>query len=750
MRVPVKLLGFGFWLFFLNCARCQECLREDIKYDNIEPVAKASYADGETVRVSCMTGYTGLYKLKCEKGKWKQSIERPCAKKKCSHPGDTPNGDFELKDGTEFVFGTMVVYTCKKGYEMASRINQRTCRDKGWDNAVPVCEAVRCPVIRTDGEVIASGNTEEGNYGDVIHFECVSSDKKIDGSSDIHCKETGEWSDADPKCKEITCTAPVISNGYVVEPLPEYQKDAILKYRCNERFKPREGIPRCAKFGWTLNPECDEVTCEVKSTTFGVQNISPKGKTIFKVGESVTLTCSYKYWIFPAKETIKLCTCQDNGQWDYMPVCEEIRCEVPHDQHVYYPHYYFRGDMKLEAKKSYSCESGYSKTAAEATCTRDGWTPKPLCAEIMCAAPNIENAEIVGGQRLNYRINSRINYKCRPGFEPQQLVQITCDSQGQWTGIQQCRAMCAAPNIPNADIVGGQQPYYRINSTIQYKCRPGFEPEQPVQITCDSQGQWTGIQQCRAMCVAPNIPNADIVGGQRKNYRINSRIKYKCRPGFEPEQPVNITCDSQGQWMDIQQCTAMCAAPYIPNSEILGGHKPNYKINSTIQYKCSPGFEPEQLVHITCDSQHQWTEIQQCTAMCAAPYIPNSEIVGGHRPNYKINSAIQYKCSPGFEPEQPVNITCDSQRHWTGQKNCTAMCAAPYIPNAEIVENYRINLTIKYRCSPGFEPEQPVQITCDSQGQWTGIQQCTGLKARQYDENIPESSRDVNEDAEIY
>ncbi len=29
---------------------------------------------------------------------------------------------------------------CVHRYEMASRINQRTCRAQGWDNAVPICE----------------------------------------------------------------------------------------------------------------------------------------------------------------------------------------------------------------------------------------------------------------------------------------------------------------------------------------------------------------------------------------------------------------------------------------------------------------------------------------------------------------------------------------------------------------------------------------------------------------------------------
>ncbi|XP_059425632.1 complement factor H-like [Carassius carassius] len=129
MRVPVKLLTFSFWLFFLNYSKCQECLREDIKYENIEIAEKASYADGDTVRVSCMTGYIGLYKLKCEKGEWKTSIGRPCAKKKCSNPGDIGNGDFKLTEGTEFAFGATVVYTCKKRYEMTSRILAAQLKD---------------------------------------------------------------------------------------------------------------------------------------------------------------------------------------------------------------------------------------------------------------------------------------------------------------------------------------------------------------------------------------------------------------------------------------------------------------------------------------------------------------------------------------------------------------------------------------------------------------------------------------------
>jgi len=59
-----------------------ECHQKDITFENKEPVLKASYNDGETVKVNCMTGYTGMYKLKCEQGKWKTVVERPCASEK--------------------------------------------------------------------------------------------------------------------------------------------------------------------------------------------------------------------------------------------------------------------------------------------------------------------------------------------------------------------------------------------------------------------------------------------------------------------------------------------------------------------------------------------------------------------------------------------------------------------------------------------------------------------------------------------
>jgi len=81
-----------------------------------------------------------MYRLNCEKGEWKTSIEGPCASEEiinfassmtrsflvismqsktclisvkitCNQPGDTANGDFNVITGSEFVFGATVLYT---------------------------------------------------------------------------------------------------------------------------------------------------------------------------------------------------------------------------------------------------------------------------------------------------------------------------------------------------------------------------------------------------------------------------------------------------------------------------------------------------------------------------------------------------------------------------------------------------------------------------------------------------------------
>uniref|UniRef100_A0A671R6P9 Complement factor H-like n=1 Tax=Sinocyclocheilus anshuiensis TaxID=1608454 RepID=A0A671R6P9_9TELE len=534
MRVPVKLLGFGFWLFFLNCARCQECLREDIKYENTEPVEKASYADGETVKVNCITGYTGLYRLNCEKGEWKNAIERPCAKRRCSHPGDTPNGDFKLKEGTEFVFGVTVEYTCKKGYEMTSRINQRTCRAQGWDNAVPVCEVVKCPAIRTDGEVTASGNTEEGRYGDVIHFECVSSDKMIDGNSDIRCEETGKWSDAVPKCKvthgssntaanQKLCPDLSVENGFIYS--HSFNKEKIF-YSCNTGYKPFTGnwwdSVTCSKGSWSDEPRCirEEECGALPSVHHG------KLKQTRRDRETAEVECDPG---FISTEPFIKCT---NGRWE-TPVCKEVRCGIPPNvenavitsepKEFYLPGstvtYVCRSSYLMNEKSTVFCQSGtWENTPTcqgqrEITCQSNGEWSSPLykCEETKCVAKLTENmrSDEHPGFEVSVRPGQTITFSCvGSGSTLQGQKKITCQSNGEWSNpFPKCTGQITRcgppPDVNFADTIELKKDEYNTRETAEYSCfnkytldlRPPFSNY----LTC-VQGEWRGKIRCLKPC----------------------------------------------------------------------------------------------------------------------------------------------------------------------------------------------------------------------------------------------------------
>ncbi|KAK9967449.1 hypothetical protein ABG768_001848, partial [Culter alburnus] len=223
-----------------------------------------------------------------------------------------------------------------------------------------------------------------------------------------------------------------------------------------------------------------------------------------------------------------------------------FRCGIPRDQQVADPHSYFRGDMTLGIKIAYFCLYGSEYKRGEATCTRDGWTPKPLCAGKMCAAPNIPNAEILEYQRSEYNTESRIRYKCRHGFEPEQHVEITCNSRTEWTGIRQCTAkqkLCPDPSVENGFI-------HTLSSNeeeIFYSCDTGYKPFSGNwwdSVTC-SRGSWSEEPRCIREEECGALPS--VHQGKLKIIRqIQGTAELECDPGFKPTQRF-IKCVS-GTW----------------------------------------------------------------------------------------------------------------------------------------------------------------------------------------------------------
>uniref|UniRef100_A0A8C2A8M3 Sushi domain-containing protein n=1 Tax=Cyprinus carpio TaxID=7962 RepID=A0A8C2A8M3_CYPCA len=151
----------------------------------------------------------------------------------------------------------------------------------------------------------------------------------------------------------------------------------------------------------------------------------------------------------------------------YVNLVSEITCETPYDQNVYRPYYYFIGDKKLGAITSYRCESGYRQTAAKATCTRDGWTPKPLCAEKCGPPPHVNDADTTELKKDEYNTGERVEYSCfnkytldlRPSFSRY----LTC-VQGEWRGNIRCL---------KSAYVNPQKMFAPHNDHITFACKRG-------------------------------------------------------------------------------------------------------------------------------------------------------------------------------------------------------------------------------------------------------------------------------------
>ncbi|TRY96929.1 hypothetical protein DNTS_014278, partial [Danionella cerebrum] len=702
-----------------------DCDTGNLNHENTDQVPPTSHADGQLLKLSCRMGFTGSLKFKCVKGEWKPvGAQRPCAKKKCGPPEEVSNAEFILQDETEFVFGARVVYTCNTGYEISGRVNQRTCRMEGWDNLPPVCEKKKCPPIETKPGVRATGNTEEGTYGDVVSFECDSQENTINGKKQIECTDMGEWSAPFPTCNEISCRAPPIPNGEAENPNKVYKKGEQLRYQCQSGYKPREGTPRCAAYGWTMNPECEVVTCEIKSH-FGVEGISPDrvffrarervdiicsqehwfsstkqrtgfstcrddgqwdrepecrvvtcelkltdgiksadpgGKTVFKVDESVVIKCFSNSWNPFIRFGSTTSTCQSNGQWDQEPVCELITCAPPKDRSISNVHLW--ETMKVDEIKSYSCEPGYIPNGerAEATCTQDGLIPKPLCVEVKCEfRPNSEVEVFKPARKIDFRVGD--------------TVEITCTSNS-W--------------IPSSK-----------------KNKETF--------TCQANGQWDKEPVCKAKetpCTVPNFEHGFFKwDSSKKNFFYSCDTDYK--PFFGEKWWSSVTCD-QGTWSHEPQCISKmnCGAlPSIQNGKFEGNDNPTLK--------CDRGFKqsggPIECIEVkkTCGDP---------------PSVTDAVIMSEPKELYIDGDEVTYACRSPFVIYGESKVTCNKQG-WTVQPTCEPKETPCTVPNLEhgFFNWDSSKKTGFYSCDTDYKPffgeKWWSSVTCD-QGTWSHEPQC--------------------------
>ncbi|XP_040896644.1 complement factor H-like [Toxotes jaculatrix] len=716
------------WVHMLTFVKSQDCTLQQFLsgplYDsNFDTTGlEASYPGGKQVRVSCSIGYSGFFRLVCVEGKW-QSRGTRCQPRPCGHPGDAQFADFHLEKGDDFVFGSQVVYTCHKGYQMISRTSSRRCMAEGWDGVVPVCEALQCPVIHVNNNVQVIGDPEEATYGNVLRFRCKSNAEILFGASEIYCNEHGEWSEDAPTCKEIKCAVVAIEHGFVVGDVQEYKEHEILHFTCNRGYKRTEDRPsKCTKLGlraeWSPTPACEPITCKLSLPPLEGTTYEPAYRNVFSPGDTVRVTCGDKHFISQPQKTSAESTCTEEGQWTIRPVCQVVTCSNQRDRNVYYWSVTWGEIITLGETASYRCSRGYRKPVGInlAECTRNGWSPDPLCEEITCDRLDVQNA-ILGGSKQKYRSNEWATYYCKEGYRGQ--FSLTCTESG-WRGNPDCTPItCNRQHYQHADIVGIPQSVYQYKDKVEYVCKNGYVGS--FSLTCE-EGGWTGSRQCsERQCKRPEISNAYVIRNDKESYNSEERVQYACRNDMEKR--FTVTCE-QGRWIGIQNCFG-CPEADVPNGFTVGPY------NETLYYSCNDGYKFSTKGwwrKATCDGR-SWSGFDQCIekSQCGEiPVIPNGKVESQNKV-YDHGENLKITCKTGYTPE-PDDLICQEGK-WRSDGPLKAICTPiekhcgppSKVENAVILTSYQREYLsgseVTYQCRDNYTLEGEATIRCNN-GKW--------------------------------
>uniref|UniRef100_A0AAQ4R5T0 Sushi domain-containing protein n=1 Tax=Gasterosteus aculeatus aculeatus TaxID=481459 RepID=A0AAQ4R5T0_GASAC len=703
MGVKTQSCVLFLWMYTLTFVKSQECTLEqfvtgpmfDSNYD-ITNLA-ATYPAGEQVRVGCNVGYSGFFKLMCVQGNW-ESKGKACELRSCGHPGEADSADFHLEKGEDFVFGSQVVYTCQKGYQMVSRSNIRRCLAAGWDGVVPVCEARQCPPIDVDDNVQVVGNPEEAAYGNVLRFSCKSRDEILSGSQELYCDENGKWNGKAPICEAITCTVPNIQNGFVNGNVDKYKENEYLSFRCNPSYKANDGRPsRCLKSGrsanWSPTPLCKPIVCELPLGSQEGTQYEPVSTNVFSPGETVRVTCGNKYWIDNRLIKSAEITCKENGEWNLRPFFMRIDHIIIIQISI---------SLLLETAR-YSCVMDYKKPVGFdlATCTREGWTPNPLCQGIsndmrkndflsyMCKHATILKGRCSGSDVLNGIVAGPYNdvyyTACREGykrFTKGWWATAECKN-GKWSGLEDCIANTTCGKLP--EIFNGrvtERP--RHNKKFQITCNTG-DGVLVKDLTC-SDGEWlsNGLPP-QTICSStakscnppPKVENSIIKASYQREYFSDSEVTYQCRDNYMMEGQGKKIC-KDGQWMEnIITCTPYCDK-LRDESMTFTAAKEIYLNEEFIRYRC----DINNLEGIATCVNTKWNKTRECEGKkrsldsldCGSPpFLTNGDTTETSRSDYKHDEKVHYSCKAYHTLEGGPYRTCKNGK-WSGEMKCLKPC----------------------------------------------------------------------------
>jgi hypothetical protein len=563
------------------------------------------------------------------------------------------------------------------------------------------CIPIKCPAARVP--TVANGDMTNFKpqlvFGDSVNYMCKTgyspsgqySAAAEDNAFDVECLATGEWPEEPdvPKCLPNTCGE---------SPMVDFSEKS-----------PDSGIGAYKQPAGTVLYTCKE----------GYEKI-PKDA---------------------AKPRRFTATCNAEGEWDNVLVCEPVVCGVPPNRPLTMSSPMTTTSLVFPQRAEYECLPGYSldgkpsgQRKFEEECLKDAQFDQTKdCSDIdWCIKYQTACGE---GNTCIDKLHT-YECECKEGF-----VADTSDE-----GLPMCR------EILECDTQEGSsncKPYGRCAERIgSYVC----ECEHGYEVEAMDDGRETCVPK---ICGAPETQEfaiAQMVG----KVSFPTEVPYKCEVGYSLDgtpsggEDFSVACEDDGRFGKPKTADDPKAAcepieckeiPRVANSDDQDTSKFVFPETRTI--KCKKGFTitgeatSDKEFTIDCLSTGEVSAVDPCLRVSCGASSPVSRSLFENK-EYFFEDKVLYTCEPGYTVtglaggKTEFEIECKADGTFDDPESCNPVqCGVPPpIPNG-----LRPGEIIKYprqanaQCKAGYAVagaagDVTFTLTCDADGNFQGLQSC--------------------------
>ncbi|KAI3375735.1 hypothetical protein L3Q82_004034 [Scortum barcoo] len=583
---------------------------------------------------------------------------------KCENPGSP---EFGHRDGSNFLMGGEVIFGCQNGYELIGS-SRLLCLETGrWDDSVPYCRALFCPTPTVPENSIMKG--DNFTYGSKVTFSCMKGFLP-EIPYEFQCLTSLRWSGTPPVCHPVTCGGPLtVANADYTLITNTYQ--STVTYTCAEGYRPQGSMEVvCEATGeWSRpTPRCVSVLC---SEPPALRDAVTVGEN-YELGNKVHYVCKEGYTLI-GPETRE---CLPNGQWsDSSAQCVPRSCGPPpavDHAEPYESHQLFGDTANYYCTDGYTAGNN-SKMVCNA---QGVWAPPdgmeaPRCIANFCLRPpELPHAILDSVNKPKYASNTEVSYKCEEGFMLNTTATLRCLMGGEWEpspyDIGCVPVRCSRPESIERGYVSGSN--YSFGAVVAYSCDKGFLIRGEKRRTCKANGEWGGVlPTCVPVSCSqpPPLKNGYYIQG-RMRFTFNSKVTYACDAGYRLVGRPERVCQANRQWSNNDPPTCVLLT-CDPPPDIVHGHYrgSDFQVGQKVQYVCDEGYELTGDAIWTCLKYGKWdkTRRPRCSPVqCPEPPLEENHLVlKGLDPE---SGTVELSCEDGYVLEGARILRCTPSQEW--------------------------------------------------------------------------------------